>query len=253
MTVTECPACISPSCRGPSAAPAPRYPPVWLVSASSSEASARLSLCHVCSCARSLSPLPEGSALLCPGGIGGGAFTTVSSVPEQRPAHGVLRGAPFQPGRRAGDAVPPRTAPHGCGGQWSWPAFQRGPSDGQRVPGTLSSPGQFGTLVSKEVDSCPVHGMVWMLTQEGSRGGLEGLGCDPAGRGGSTALPQTPTPAGCKPSRIRCQAGWDPHACSACAHQAIGPRDRVCTAGFHSRRGEIGVQLRGTRAAPLMS
>lgn len=172
---------MSPSCRGPSAAPAPRYPPVWLVSASSSEASARLSLCHVCPCARSSRHCLKGARSCAQAALEEGLSPRCPRCLEQRPAHGVLRGAPFQPGRGAGDAVPPRTAPHGCGGQWSWPAFQRGLSDGQRVPGTLSSPGQFGTLVSKEVDSCPVHGMVWMLTQEGSRRGLEGLGYDPAG------------------------------------------------------------------------
>lgn len=189
-----------------------------------------------------------------------GAFTTVSSVPGMASGPRVCRGAPWaahgpsQPGRGAGPggAVSPRTAPHSCGGQWSRPAFRRA-CHGQRVPGTPFTTRASWDLGLKGSGQLPWPCMVQMLTRERSRGGPEWRGRDPAGRGGRAALPDS-HPGRCRPSWIGCQAGWGPHACSACAHQAIGPRGRVCTAGsILCGGGEIGVQLRGTRAAPLVS
>lgn len=160
-----------------------------------------------------------------------------------------------QPGRGAGPggAVSPRTAPHSCGGQWSRPAFRRA-CHGQRVPGTPFTTRASWDLGLKGSGQLPWPCMVQMLTWERSRGGPEWRGRDPAGRGGRAALPDS------HPGRVQTLLDWvsgwlgSPRLLCLCT-----PSHRPSGSGLHCRLhsgrggGEIGVQLRETRAAPLVS
>lgn len=93
-----------------------------------------------------------------------GAFTTVSSVPGTASGPRVCRGAPWAAhgplslggGRGLGVQFPPGQPHTAVGGSGVGPRFG-GPVMDRGSLAPPSPPGQVGTLVSKEVDSCPGH------------------------------------------------------------------------------------------------